>query len=117
MIDRGEGRSDRGRRTEMRARKEMSHQQGFSPGRPRMRRFCAGAGKRVMACFSSSRSCRIIIAVASRNRIFAVSVGERIRRAGVLFHDELIAGRTVEVVEPEGVLSRDDDLCSYAGNS
>ena len=51
MIDSGEGRSDRGRRTGTRVRKEMSHQQGFSPGRPRMRRFCAGAGKRVMACF------------------------------------------------------------------
>jgi hypothetical protein len=67
---------------------------------------------------SSSRSCRIIaVAVASRNRIFAVSVGERIRRAGVLFHDDRIAGRTVEVVEPESLLSRDDDLCSYAGKS
>jgi hypothetical protein len=51
MIDSGEDRSDRGRRTGTRARKEMSHQQGFSPARLRMRRFCAGAGKRMMVCF------------------------------------------------------------------
>jgi hypothetical protein len=29
----------------------MSRQQGFSPGRLRVRRFCAGAGKRLLACF------------------------------------------------------------------
>src|ERR1700733_11052426 len=100
MIDSGEGRSDRGRRTGTRVREEMSHQQGFSPGRLRMRRFCAGAGKRLMACF-------LLLGLAGSSPspspspaeiVFAVSVGERrfIRRAGLVFHGERIAGRPVE---------------------
>jgi hypothetical protein len=100
----------------LRARKEMNRQQGFSPRRLGIRRFCAGAGKFLVSRFS--RIIPVAVADARRNRIIAVSVGERwfVRRAGLVFHGERLADRTGEVIEPEPLFSRDDALRGNAGN-
>ena len=74
-------------------------------------------GAQIKSCYAEIRSFPPF--AISAKFFFAVSVGERrfSRRAGLVFHGERIAGRTVEVVEPEALLSRDDGLSSYAGNS